>query len=91
MEPVSPELVLVSPELRGNAPYGPYVPRRPAYVEPFGVGVSVAASPTVDLTFHLPVVLVAVVGAVAKMTFEALVVIGGAAVVVASLFLLARW
>jgi hypothetical protein len=85
VEPVSPELVLISPELRRDAPYGPLVPR-PACVVPLGAGVPVTAG----RTFGLPALLVAVVVAAARTVFQASVVIACAAVVVAVLFLLAR-
>jgi hypothetical protein len=89
VEPLSPELVLVCPELRAQAPYGPYVPRRPKHVEPLGTGVS--ARRAVQPRFRLSVLLVALVAGLVKVAFQATVVVLGAAALVAVLFLLARW
>jgi hypothetical protein len=90
MEPVSPELVLVCPELRLHAPYGPYVPKRPQHVEPLGTGAKPAPRDRVELTVRLPVVAVALAGTVAKTLLQVAVVVLGAAVLVAFLVLLAR-
>ncbi len=89
MEPLSPELVLICPELRPHAPYGPYVPRRPKHVEPLGSGVSARRDARPQL--RLSALLVALVALAVKVALQATVVVLGAAAVVAVLFLLARW
>jgi hypothetical protein len=91
IEPVSPELVLVCPELRTHAPYGPYVPRRPKYVEPLGTGVvRRPAGDKVELTLRLPVLAVALVGALVKTALQATTIVLGFVAVISVLVLLAR-
>jgi hypothetical protein len=89
MEPLSPELVLVCPELRPHAPYGPYVPRRPRHVEPLGTGVASRRRGEPEL--RLSLLLVALAALLARVALQATVVVLGVAAVVAVLFLLARW
>jgi len=91
IEPISPELVLVCPELRAQAPYGPYVPRRPNHVEPLGANsVSRRGTGKVELTLRLPVLAVAILGAFATTALRATTIIIGFVVVVSLLVLLAR-
>jgi hypothetical protein len=90
IEPVSPELVLVCPELRTHAPYGPYVPRRPAYIEPLGTARSGDPRARVELTLRLPVVGVVIAAAFAKALLRAATIILGTMLLVALLVLLAR-
>ena len=91
IEPVSPELVLVCPELRMHAPYGPYVPRRPKHVEPLGTSVVCRPSANkVELTVRLPVLVVAIGGALVKTALQATTIVFGFAVLIGVLVLLAR-
>jgi hypothetical protein len=90
IEPVSPELVLVCPELRTHAPYGPYVPRRPAYIEPLGTARSGDPLARVELTLRLPVLGVAIVASFLKALLQAGTIILGAVLLVTLLVLLAR-
>ncbi len=89
IEQISPELVLVSPELRLRAPYGPYVPRRPARIEPLGTPTH-APPRSVELTLRVPVLLVAIVGALVKVALQATTIVLGFVVLVGVLALLAR-
>jgi hypothetical protein len=91
IDPVSPELVLVCPELRTHAPYGPYVPRRPKHVEPLGTSVvRRPAANKIELTLRLPVLAVAIVGALVKTALQATTIVLGFAAVVGVLVLLGR-
>jgi hypothetical protein len=91
IEPVSPELVLVCPELRVHAPYGPYVPRRPQYIEPLGTSSVVRhGGGKVELTLRLPVLGVAIVGALVKTALQATTIVLGFIAVISLLVLLAR-
>jgi hypothetical protein len=91
IEPLSPELVLVCPELRVHAPYGPYVPRRPKYVEPLGTSSVVRpGGGKVEVTLRLPVLVVAVAGALMKTALQAATIVLGFVAVISLLVLVAR-
>jgi len=64
-EPISPELVLVFPELRLVAPYGPDYRRKPT--PPGNISTAKTKRPvldTVEMTLRVPLVLLAVASAV---------------------------
>ena len=67
------------------------MPRRPKHVEPIGTSVvRRPAGSSVGLTFRLPVLAVAIVGALLKAALQATIFVLGVAAVIGVLVLLAR-
>jgi hypothetical protein len=96
-EPFSPELVLVTPELRLHAPYGPVYPTPTGLVEaapaarvaldtPRNAPISILG--TIEVTARVPVLSVVLLGALWEIVVVGAAVIGGIALAIFLLVLL---